>query len=150
MSSHSSTPGDSRTGPRLGTARDFAYACFLPPAVLGVGMSLLDTLPMSLANRQGYGMILGLPLAMASMGSIPVGLALAAYLRRDWALPVLAAATIAVVAVFVADSSGRTTTNVLAFAYGALVLALDGLWFLRRRRSFTEDGGARAASLSTR
>jgi Na+/H+-dicarboxylate symporter len=113
-------------------------------------MSLLDILPMSFSSRQGYGMLLGLPLAMVSMGAIPVGLALVAYLRRDWALPVLAAATIAAVAVFVADTSGRTATNVLGFAYGALVLALDGLWFLRRRRSFTGDGGARAAALSTR
>jgi hypothetical protein len=150
MSSHSSTPADGRTGRRLGTARDFAYACFLPPAVLAVGLALVDTLPMSFTSRQGYAMLLGLPLAMVSMGAIPVGLALAAYLRRDWALPVLAAATIAAVAVFVSDTSGRTATNVLAFAYGALVLALDGLWFLRRRWAFTGDDGARAAALSTR
>jgi|SRR5688572_22634347 len=110
--------------------RDLAYLMFAPPALCAVLAWIVDNVSMSVTDRQGYAMLFGLPLAMASLASIPVALVLAAIHRREWPLPLLAALTVGLLVALVTETAGAETW---ALPYGLVVLASQALWLCWRR-----------------
>jgi Sec-independent protein secretion pathway component TatC len=113
---------------------------FVPPALCAVLAWIVDNVPMSFASQQGYGMVFGLPLVMASLASIPVALVLSAIHRREWPLPLLAALTVGLLAMLVTETPDRVNSR--ALAYGLIVLAAQALWFFWRRRRTAEGAAA--------
>ncbi len=115
---------------------DLAYAAFLPPAILGIISGIASLVPMNTGTAGGIGLLLLVPLALAALVSVPFGLYSAMALRRDAALVALAVATVLMLIQLFAELGSVKFQNALWPIYGALVLALEALWFLFRRRRY--------------
>jgi hypothetical protein len=129
------------SGSRAQIGRDYAYLCFGPPALLCILLWYVENVPMSTGSQQGYQMVFGLPLVMASAVALPAALVLAGIYRREWPLLVLVALTVGLVAATVTESPGSEAG---ALVYGLVVLASQALWFFWRRRRTAADVDAAA------
>ena len=124
------------TSPQDRKARDRAYGCFLIPGAWALCVTIATFSTLTPPTAAGLGYFVLLPLGLAAMVTIPVGIVLTLKVDPDPALALLAVATIAVVAAICGDYTSAVVVMTLLFTiYGLLVFALAGWWFLVRRKN---------------
>lgn len=106
---------------------DLAYACFAWIAAVVCGVQLVSLVPMDFTTAQGLGMIVGIPLALASLAAGAVAAVLSIIQWREWPLLLMSAASVSMVLVFLAEDAGNVNENV---ALGWFVVATAMLVFL--------------------
>jgi hypothetical protein len=128
------------------TSRFAAYACFALVGALAVLSFLLEVLPLAFSTYQVLGMLIGIPAVLLGVVASLVGTWLALFRWREWPLLVMAAALVAVLAIFLLGESlpreaytrHRSRLNVASGGMMAVVVLLSARWYLldfgRRRR----------------
>lgn len=124
---------------RLVSKYDLAYVRFLPPGLACLTSIASTAIPIATDGVEALGLLILIPLMLATLLWMPTGIYISTLLRRDSALSLLLLATIFMVAVFVlndflAEPWLVSFSNTSAKAYGILVMSLEALWFLIRRR----------------
>lgn len=124
--------------------RDVAYLAFAPPVLLATLGWVLETVPMSAADQQGFAMLFGTWLAVASLGSIPLALVLSVVHFREWPLLLLSVLTAGLAAAVVTETDAAAP---FALPYALTVMAAQALWFSWRRRRPAQTAPAGPLSL---
>jgi hypothetical protein len=118
---------------------DFAYGCFLCIVfALGFG-PFLWLLPLTQGDREGYGMLLGVPIMFGAFIAGGVGLVLAIVHRSEWQLGAMAVASVVFLATWALDEE---TMMVAAVLYTVVLISFCGGWFFFRRRKMKRAEGA--------
>lgn len=114
--------------------RDIAYGCFLFPAAAGLIEWMLRATPIDKEAAAVLAFLVLVPLTIAALAAIAIGVFLAIVLWRDGVLPILSILTILAVAEIATEAGSVQFYNATGPIYGTLVLLLEATWFLLRRR----------------
>jgi hypothetical protein len=117
---------------------DFAYACFAFIAFALCFGPLLWILPLNRGDREGYAMLLGVPIMFAAFMAGIVGLVLAIVYRSEWQLGAMAVASVVFLATWALDEQ---TMMVAAVFYTVVLISFCGGWFFFRRRKMKRAEG---------
>lgn len=110
---------------------DVAYGCFACIAFALCFGPLLWILPLSQGDREGYAMLLVIPIMLGAFLAGIVGLVLAIVHRSHWQLGAMAVAGV----VFLVTWAGpEDIMEVAAALYTLLILSFCGRWFFSLRR----------------
>lgn len=112
---------------------DIAYGCFLVPMAACLIAAIGGAVRMNDANAAGIGFFVLIPLTLASLAAIPVGV-FYSILCRDGFVLLLSALTLILIAAFIAGAE-----SIMEFGgavYGILVLIIEGRWWFFRRRAY--------------
>ncbi len=112
---------------------DIAYGCFLVPAAFCLIAAIADAVPMKDTNAAFIGFFVLIPLALAGVVAILIGVIFSIVFWRDGVLPILSVLTLILVIVAAVVSKGGVKMDVYGLIYAILVLVLEGSWFLARR-----------------
>jgi hypothetical protein len=118
---------------------DIAYSCFLVPWAVCL---IAATVPTDIGT---VGFLVVMPLTLASLAAIPLGVFYSIKFWRDGGLPVLAVLTIMMIALVLTATYDQLASGRMEDSFGArygmllaiigiLVVILEGSWFLLRRR----------------
>jgi hypothetical protein len=117
---------------------DFAYACFAFIAFALCFGPLLWILPLSQGDREGYAMLLGVPIMFGAFIAGIVGLVLAIVYRSEWQLGAMAVAGIFFLETWALD---ETIMEIAAVFYTVMIVSFCGGWFFYRRRKMKRAEG---------
>lgn len=102
----------------------------------------MGAIPMDSGAAGVLGFLVAIPLALASIAALVVGMVQALLLWRHWPLLLLAAMTTLFVAEIVTEAGPVAFYNAIPFLYGIGSLAICGIWFsVLRARMFPKPGG---------
>jgi len=110
---------------------DFAYLCFACIAFALCFGPLLWVLPLSQGDREGYAMLLGVPIMLGAFIAGIVGLVLAIAYRREWQLGAMGFAGVVFLGTWALD---ETIMEIAAVFYTVMIVSFCGGWFFYRRR----------------
>lgn len=115
---------------------DIAYGCFLFCGVTALFIGSLSFIPMDDGTAGGLGFLVVIPLSMASLAAMAVGLVSTILLYRHWPLIVLSFSSVLFLAVTVTEYGSVQFYNVVPILYGLGACGFSFAWFLilRRRR----------------
>lgn len=120
---------------------DLAYGCFLLCGASALVVGVMGAIPMDSGAAGVLGFLVAIPLAVASIAALVVGIVLSLLLWRHWPLPLLAAMTILFVAEVVTEAGTPALYNTAPFLYGIGSLAICGIWFIVvRGKAFSYAG----------
>ena len=139
-------PDSSRVAPKTAAPHaevrslDRAYGTFSWIAIVSTAASVASKIPMEMGSAQALGMLIGVPLALATLASAVVALAYSIKCFREWPLPVM---SMLLVSMLVAIVYGETVPAGVRFAETWCAMATVALFFfcvrwygfLRRRRT---------------
>jgi hypothetical protein len=119
---------------------DLAYGCFLVGGIGALIISVLIVFPLPIAIDNSTAGVVGLlvliPLTLFWLGALSLGVVLTGLLWKDWGLVTLSGISV----LFLAAAAAAAEADLVAFfsivpaVYGLGVVAIGGLWFLKRRR----------------
>jgi len=112
---------------------DLAYGCFLVPMAACLTAAIGGAVRMSDANAAGIGFFVLIPLTLASLAAIPVGV-FYSILCKDGFLLLLSTLTLILIAAFIGGAE-----SIMEFGgavYGILVLIVEARWWFFRRRVY--------------
>jgi hypothetical protein len=91
---------------------------------------------MSDGTAGGIGILLAVPLFLASLGAMAAGIILTIRLRKDWSLIILTGMSVLFIAEILTEYGSTAFYNSVPILYGIGCIAISGVWFLilRRRR----------------
>lgn len=112
---------------------DLAYLCFLPPTIVSLISAVGTFVPMSDGTAGGIGFLVLIPLSLASVLSVPIGIVLSVLFRKDLALPLLSILTIVLVVEVFSEAGPPAFRNGVTWAHGIGATLVVGSWFLVRR-----------------
>jgi hypothetical protein len=104
---------------------DMAYACFLPPGLLGLISSGAAFVPMDTGTAGGIGFLILIPLGLGTFVSVPLGIYYSAAHWKDYALGVLVITTILMLVQMFAEIGPVRIQNLLWLGYGVLVVTIE-------------------------
>jgi uncharacterized membrane protein len=110
---------------------DVPYGCFACIALALCFGPLLWILPISQGNKEGYAMLLGIPIMFAAFLAGIVGLILAIVHRSEWQLVIMAFGGIVFLLTWTMDEQ---IMMMAAYVYGVVLVSCCGNWFFFRRR----------------
>lgn len=120
---------------------DLAYGCFLFCGASALVVGVMGAIPMDSGAAGGLGFLVAIPLALAFIAAVVVGIVLSLVLWRHWPLLLLAAMTILFVAEIVTEAGNAALYNAAPFLYGIASLAICGIWFfVVRGKAFPAPG----------
>ncbi|MBI1886953.1 MAG: hypothetical protein HYS19_01050 [Nitrosomonadales bacterium] len=108
---------------------DLAYGCFLFCGASALVIGVMGAIPMDSGASGGLGFLVAIPLALAFITALVVGIVLSLLLWRHWPLLLLVAMTIFFVAEIVTEAGNAAFYNAAPFLYGIGSLAICGIWF---------------------
>lgn len=111
---------------------DVAYSCFL---FCGLANLIIIALPLFPVDIGVLGFGVGIPLVVAALIVMPVGI-LVSLVVRSWPLLALSALSILVVLEIVTEYGPAAFYNATPIVYGIAVVALCGRWFAHLRSSW--------------
>ena len=116
---------------------DIAYGCFLFSGVALLLISGFSYIPMDTGSAGGLGFLVLIPLFMASLGAMVVGIVYSVRLFNHWPLSILSLLSVLFVAEFFTEYGSATFYNLVPIVYGVMTCIFTGLWFgvLRKRRA---------------
>jgi hypothetical protein len=117
---------------------DFAYLCFACIAFALCFGPLLWVLPLSQGDREGYAMLLGVPIMLGAFIAGIVGLVLAIAYRSEWQLGAMAVAGVFFVLTLALDED---LMMIAAVFYTLMIVSFCGGWFFYRRRKMKRAEG---------
>jgi hypothetical protein len=113
---------------------DFAYFCFACIALALCFGLVLSILPISQGDKEGYAMLLGIPIIGAFAAGI-AGLVLSILYRSEWQL---GAMTVGGVAFMLTWALDEMTMEIAAVCYTVVVISFFCGWFFFRRRKMKQ------------
>lgn len=120
---------------------DLAYGCFLFCGASALVVGIMGAIPMDSGAAGVLGFLVAIPLALASIGALVVGIVLTLLLWRHWPLLLLSGMTILFVAEIVTEAGPVAFYNAVPFLYGIGSLAICGTWFsVLRAKVFPKPG----------
>ncbi len=114
--------------------RDTAYVCFLFSGSTALAIRGLGALPLDTGTAGGIGFLVVLPLFGAALIAVGGGVVLTVIHHDDWGLGLLALLSAAYLVQFFAEWGSPAVQSMVPLAYGVVVVAVCGTWFLHRRR----------------
>ena len=114
---------------------DFAYVCFACIALALCFGPLLWILPIRQGDKEGYAMLLGVPIMFGAFIAGIVGLVLSIMYRSEWQLGTMAVAGVAFMLTWALD---ETTMEIAAAFYTVMIVSFCGRWFFFRRRKMKQ------------
>ena len=114
---------------------DVAYGSFLFCGLVALLTSVLSYIPMDSGTAGGIGFLVLIPLALASLGAMAVGIVQAIRYYRHWPLIILSVLTLLFLAEIVTEYGSVKFYNMAPIIYGLCVCAICFAWFgfLRKR-----------------
>lgn len=112
---------------------DLAYGCFLLCGASALVVGVMGSIPMNSGAAGVLGFLVAIPLAVASIAALVVGIVLSLLLWRHWPLLLLTGMTILFVAEVVTEAGTAALYNAAPFLYGIGSLAICGVWFVLLR-----------------
>jgi hypothetical protein len=120
---------------------DLAYGCFLLCGASALVVGVLSATPMDSGAAGGLGFLVAIPLALASIVALVVGIVLALLLWKHWPLLLLAGMTILFVTEIVTEAGPVAFYNAVPLLYGIGSLVICGIWFsVLRAKAFPKPG----------
>jgi hypothetical protein len=120
---------------------DLAYGCFLLCGASALVVGVMGSIPMNSGAAGVLGFLVAIPVAVASIAALVVGIVLSLLLWRHWPLLLLTGMTILFVAEIVTEAGTTALYNAAPFLYGIGSLAICGIWFfVVRGRTFPAPG----------
>jgi len=120
---------------------DLAYGCFLLCGVSALVVGVMGAIPMDSGAAGATGFLVAIPLAVASIAALVVGIVLSLFLWRHWPLLLLTGMTILFVAEVLTEAGTAALYNAAPFLYGVGSLAICGIWFvILRGKAFPAPG----------
>lgn len=120
---------------------DLAYGCFAWVAFVLCAVPLVSLLPLDVTTRQGLGMLVGIPVALATLAAGLAAVVLSIVEWRVWPLVIMSAASASMLFIFIAEDEWKLVRGdvVLAWYVGstALLVFLCVRWFAVTRRRAT-------------
>ncbi|MBR9910652.1 MAG: hypothetical protein GYB33_09925 [Gammaproteobacteria bacterium] len=121
------------TNNQLKRKHDIAYACFIPPGLVYLIGGIAPYLAMDTGTAGGVGFLILIPLALAVLASVPLGLYYSLLFWRDRVLVFLAVITLIMLVQLFAELGSVKFRNLVGLLYGVTVLLIETNWFLMRR-----------------
>ena len=123
---------------RIEWSDKFAYVCFrlcgLSALFLFLAIEFMD---------QGwatfFGILVGAPLLMASIGALAFGIIYSILHWRNWRLLLLSFLSILLILVLIAEVSPPISYNVVGSIYGLAVTVLSSYWLFKSRRRNSKE-----------
>jgi hypothetical protein len=120
---------------------DLAYGCFLLCGASALIVGVMSVSPMGTGAAGVLGFLVAIPLALASIAALVVGVVLSFVLWRHWPLPLLSVMTVLFLAELVLEAGPVAIYNAVPFLYGIGTLVICGIWFsVVRGRMFPNRG----------
>jgi hypothetical protein len=117
---------------------DFAYLCFACIAFALCFGPLLWVLPLNQGDREGYAMLLGVPIMFGAFIAGIVGLVLAIIYRSEWQLGAMGFAGVVFLGTWALD---ETIMEIAAVFYTVMIISFCVGWFFFRRRKMKRAEG---------
>lgn len=119
---------------------DLAYGCFAWIALVLCAVPLMSFLPLDFTTAQVLGMVVGIPVALATLAAGLAAVVLSIVEWREWHLMTMSAASISMVLIFLAEDEWKLVGRDFAFTWyvcaTAFLVFLCVRWFaLTRRRA---------------
>lgn len=128
---------------------DLAYGCFAWIAVVACGGALIGLLgahfPIDVTTVQVVGMVIGIPVVMATLAALALAVVLSVIEWRRWPLPVMAAASVSMVVLFLLVDEGVYSPGwAITVAWNGICVAIMVFFCVRwfafaRRRETARD-----------
>lgn len=110
---------------------DFPYLCFAFIAFALCFGPILWILPISQGDREGYAMLLAVPIMFGAFIAGIVGLVQSIVYRSEWQLGAMSTAGVVFMLTWALD---ETTMEIAAACYAVMLISFCGGWFFFRRR----------------
>jgi hypothetical protein len=114
-------------------ARDIAYACFLFAGLVPLLIAVLSKIPMDTGTAGGVGLLLLVPLTMAAIVAVVIGVRHSVHEWRHWPLVVCSVFSALYLVVFLTEVGPEWFRNLLPIAYGLTTVVLALRWFISLR-----------------
>lgn len=118
---------------KLGS-HDIAYACFAFSGSVALFMGIISLVPMDPAMAGGIGILIGVPLSVAALVSMCIGLVYSIVFYKHWPFVVLSITTIAFVFEIVGEFGTIEIYNFSPIIYGIVTLIFAVLWVAKLRK----------------
>lgn len=119
------------------SAYDLAHGCFLLCGLTALAIGAMSAIPLDPGIAGGVGFLVAIPLSLASLAAMVVGIVLTVRLWKQWTLVFLSGASVLLTVELLIEYGSTTFYNAVPIVYGAGVVAICGAWFLvSRRRCF--------------
>ena len=116
---------------------DLAYGCFLFCGLTALIICVMGAIPKDEGTAALLGFFVAIPLVIASIAAMVVGIILCVRLWKKWPLVILSGMSILFIAELFTEYGSTAFYNAVPIVYGVGVLVISGLWFLvLRRRHF--------------
>jgi hypothetical protein len=121
---------------RMRSEYDLAHGCFLFCGLTALIIAAMSAIPMDDGTAGGLGFLVIIPLSLASLAAIVVGIVLSVRIWNEWALVILSGMSLLFIAEVFTEYGSTAFYNAVPVAYGIGVTAISVVWFLvlRRRR----------------
>jgi hypothetical protein len=121
---------------------DLAYGCFAWIALMICAVPLMSVLPLDFTTGQVLGMLVGIPVALATLVAGIVAVVLSIVEWRQWALVTMSAVSASMLLVFIAEDEWKLVGGDVALTWyvgsTALMVFLCLRWFAFTRRRATQ------------
>ena len=121
-------------------ARDVAYACFLFAGLVPLFIAVLSEIPMDTGTAGGVGLLVLVPLTMAAIVAVVIGIRHTVRQWRHWPLVVCSLFSALYLVVFLTEVGPDWFRDLLPIAYGLTMVVLGLRWFLSLRRRQGQHG----------
>ena len=124
----------------VSTRIDLAYGCFAWIALVLCAVLLISLLPLDFTTGQALGMLVGIPVALATLAAGLAAVVLSIIEWREWPLMTMSAASISILLMFIAEDEWKLVGGDVALTWyigaTAILVFLCIRWFaLTRRRA---------------
>lgn len=121
-------------------ARDIAYGCFLFAGLVPLLIAVLSQIRMDTGTAGGVGLLLLVPLTIAAIVAVVIGIRHTLHQWRHWPLVVCSVFSALYLVVFLTEVGPDWFRNLLPVAYGLTMVALALRWFMSLRRRQGQHG----------
>jgi len=113
---------------------DIAYGSFLFCGVVALSISILSYIPMGSGTAGGLGFLVFIPLSLASLAAIVVGIVHTIKRYHHWQLVVLSVLSVMFVAEMITEYGSVMFYNLVPIVYGVCTCVFSFVWFVILRK----------------
>ncbi len=126
------------TSRKIRTTRkhDFAYGCFLIIGFTSLFSSIISAIPMDTGLAGGLGFLVLLPLSVASLVAMFVGVFLSLTILKHWPLLFLSIFSLLFLLEIITEAGSVSFYNTTGWVYGIITTGFSIGWFLFIRKKY--------------
>jgi hypothetical protein len=113
---------------------DIAYACFTFCGGVALFIGVLSFVPMGTGTAGGIGILIMVPLSIASIGAMIAGLVYTVILFKHWPFVLLSLLSLLFIAEVVTEFGPVVFYNLVPVIYGIITSIFGFLWFTAGRK----------------